>query len=96
MPLVLRRGLSRLALSERYKGHWQVLIALKRILQQIPDAHYLVVGTGDELSHLRAGVRMLGLEKHVTFAGFVSTEDLPDHYRLCDAFVMPTWGLLVS
>ena len=81
---------SRLALSERYKGHWQVLIALKRILQQIPDAHYLVVGTGDELSHLRAGVRMLGLERHVTFAGFVSTEDLPDHYRLCDAFVMPS------
>lgn len=81
---------SRLALSERYKGHWQVLIALKRILQQIPDAHYLVVGTGDELSHLRAGVRMLGLDQHVTFAGFVSTEDLPDHYRLCDAFVMPS------
>jgi len=81
---------SRLALSERYKGHWQVLIALKRILLQIPDVHYLVVGTGDELSHLRAGVRMLGLEKHVTFAGFVSTEDLADYYRLCDAFVMPS------
>jgi glycosyltransferase involved in cell wall biosynthesis len=81
---------SRLALSERYKGHWQVLISLKRILQQIPNAHYLVVGTGDEISHLRAGVRMLGLERHVTFAGFVSTEDLPDHYRLCDAFVMPS------
>jgi glycosyltransferase involved in cell wall biosynthesis len=81
---------SRLALSERYKGHWQVLIALKRILQQIPDAHYLVVGTGDELAHLRAGVRMLGLDRHVTFAGFVSTEELPDHYRLCDAFVMPS------
>lgn len=81
---------SRLALSERYKGHWQVLIALKGILKQVPDAHYLVVGTGDELSHLRAGVRMLGLEAHVTFAGFVSTEDLPDHYRLSDVFVMPS------
>jgi phosphatidyl-myo-inositol dimannoside synthase len=81
---------SRLALSERYKGHWQVLISLKRILEQIPDAHYLVVGTGDELAHLRAGVRMMGIEKQVTFAGFVSTEDLPDHYRLCDAFVMPS------
>lgn len=87
-PVILT--VSRLALSERYKGHWQVLVALKHILRQIPDAHYLIVGTGDELSHLRAGVRMLGIEKHVTFAGFVSTADLPDYYRLCDTFVMPS------
>lgn len=81
---------SRLALSERYKGHWQVLIALKRILGRIPDVHYLIVGTGDELAHLRAAVRMMGLERHVTFTGFVSTADLPDHYRLCDTFIMPS------
>jgi glycosyltransferase involved in cell wall biosynthesis len=81
---------SRLALSERYKGHWQVLIALKRLLQRIPDVHYLVVGTGDELAYLRAAVRMMGLDRNVTFTGMVSSADLPDHYRLCDTFVMPS------
>ena len=81
---------SRLALSERYKGHWQVLIALKRLRERIPDLQYLVVGTGDELAHLRLGVRMMGLERNVVFAGFVSGADLPDHYRLCDAFIMPS------
>jgi|GEM_PF-121391 len=81
---------SRLALSERYKGHWQVLIALKHLRQRIPDVHYLVVGTGDELAHLRAAVRMMGLDRNVTFTGFVSGADLPDHYRLCDTFIMPS------
>lgn len=81
---------SRLALSERYKGHWQVLMALQDIRRHLPDVHYLVVGTGDEMGHLREGVRAMGLEKNVTFAGFVSAVDLPDHYRLCDAFVMPS------
>ncbi len=81
---------SRLALSERYKGHWQVLMALPQVLRQVPDAHYLIVGTGDEAEHLCRGVRALGLERQVTLTGFVSTADLPDHYRLCDAFVMPS------
>lgn len=81
---------SRLALSERYKGHWQVLLALRQVLRQMPDVHYLIVGTGDEAQHLRDGLRALGLENRVTLAGFISTADLPDHYRLCDAFVMPS------
>lgn len=81
---------SRLALSERYKGHWQVLLAMKRICATRPDAHYLIAGTGDEIAHLRAAVKTLGLERNVTFAGFVPSDELPDHYRLCDVFVMPS------
>lgn len=81
---------SRLALSERYKGHWQALIALRQIREVFPDIHYLIAGVGDELTHLRTAVRALGLSANVTFTGFVSAADLPDHYRLCDAFVMPS------
>lgn len=87
-PVILT--VSRLALSERYKGHWQVLIALKWIREVFPDVQYLVVGTGDELNHLRAAVKSMGLTSNVTFAGFVPTSELPDHYRLSDAFVMPS------
>ncbi len=81
---------SRLALSERYKGHRQVLIALEAIRRQFPEVRYLVVGTGDDLLLLRDAVRARGLEDCVIFAGQVPGEELPDHYRLCDAFVMPS------
>ena len=87
-PVILT--VSRLALSERYKGHWQVLIALHWIREVFPDVHYVIVGTGDELQHLSSAVQALGLESNVTFAGFVPTSELADHYRLCDAFVMPS------
>lgn len=81
---------SRLALSERYKGHWQVLIALQTIRRSIPDIRYVIVGTGDELQHINVAVRSMGLAENVIFAGFVPNHELADHYRLCDVFVMPS------
>lgn len=81
---------SRLALSERYKGHRQVLIALETIRQQYPDVRYLIVGTGDDLPSLQEIVVASGLQDSVILAGHVPGEELPDHYRLCDAFVMPS------
>jgi glycosyltransferase involved in cell wall biosynthesis len=81
---------SRLARSERYKGHRQMLIALESIRCRFPQVCYLVVGTGDDLPSLRAAVVARGLEDCVILAGHVPGEELPDHYRLCDAFVMPS------
>lgn len=81
---------SRLALSERYKGHRQVLIALETIRRQFPDVRYLIVGTGDDLPCLQEIVVARGLQDSVILAGHVPGEELPDHYRLCDAFVMPS------
>jgi len=87
-PVILT--VSRLAISERYKGHRQVLIALETIRRQFPTVRYLVVGTGDDLPSLRHAVAARGLEDYVILAGQVPGEELPDHYRLCDAFVMPS------
>lgn len=81
---------SRLALSERYKGHRQVLVALEAVRRQFPEVRYLVVGTGEDLPRLRAAVQARGLEGCVILAGHVPGGELPDHYRLCDAFVMPS------
>jgi glycosyltransferase involved in cell wall biosynthesis len=81
---------SRLQLSERYKGHRQVLVALQTIRQQFPNVCQLVVGTGDDLASLREAVVARGLADCVILAGHVPGEELPDHYRLCDAFVMPS------
>ena len=81
---------SRLALSERYKGHRQVLAAMVRIRQRFPEARYLVVGEGEDLPNLREEAAALGLEDAVILAGHVPGSELPDHYRLCDVFVMPS------
>lgn len=81
---------SRLALSERYKGHRQVLFALKKILQSHPDVRYLIAGDGDDLPRLQETVKAMGLTNHVIFAGHVPTRDLPKLYQLCDLFIMPS------
>lgn len=87
-PVILT--VSRLALTERYKGHRQVLGALEIVRHRFPDVCYLIVGTGDDLLFLREAVAERNLQKHVILAGHVSGEELADHYRLCDAFVMPS------
>ena len=43
---------SRLAASERYKGHDRVISVLPRVLERIPDVAYLVVGDGDDRQRL--------------------------------------------
>jgi len=81
---------SRLSLSERYKGHRQVLMALTEIRKQFPDVRYLIVGSGDDEQGIRDLVRARCLEDCVVFAGYIPGSELPDHYRLCDLFVMPS------
>lgn len=71
------------------KGIDMTLRALPSILERVPDAHYLIVGTGEFEAALRALVAELHLGAHVTFTGRVATEELVAHYRLCDLFVMP-------
>lgn len=81
---------SRLALSERYKGHRQVMAAMAPIQRRYPEVRYLVVGEGEDLPNLRTEAEALGLKDAVIFAGHVPGSELPDYYRLCDAFVMPS------
>lgn len=71
------------------KGADMTLRALPGVLEQVPSAHYLIVGTGEYEPNLRALVDELGLQGHVTFAGRIPVEELVSHYQLCDLFVMP-------
>lgn len=71
------------------KGFDAVIRALPSVIARVPDAHYLIVGSGHFRVTLEALVAELGLADHVTFAGLVADEDLADYYRLCDLFVMP-------
>jgi glycosyltransferase involved in cell wall biosynthesis len=81
---------ARLWSGDIYKGVDVTIRALPKILQAFPDVKYLVVGRGDDQPRLAQLAKDLGVEKQVVFAGFVPTEDLVDHYRLADAYVMPS------
>lgn len=87
-PVILT--VSRLAFAERYKGHRQVLRAMGAVREAFPEVIYLIVGSGDDVPALRQLTFELGLEENVIFAGHVPGEALPDHYRLCDVFAMPS------
>ncbi len=72
------------------KGHDTVLRALPRVLQQVPDAVYRVVGTGPELGRLQALTKQLQLNDHVEFHGQVSDHDREQLLDGCNVFVLAT------
>lgn len=86
--------ITRLAHGERYKGYDEVLMAMKRLKGDLPGLRYLVVGRYDEKEKARLDrlVHQQGLEGEVVFAGFVPDEELPLHFALADAYVMPSRG----
>ena len=71
------------------KGHRLVLEALRKLVLDIPDLVYLIVGTGPEEAQLRRLVTEWNLSHAVRFAGFVPDDDLPAFYNLADLYVMP-------
>jgi glycosyltransferase involved in cell wall biosynthesis len=81
---------SRLSVSERNKGHRQILQGLEYVRKQYPELRYLVVGTGDDVPSLKKIAQDSGLEECVIFAGHVPVDELPAHYKLCDVFAMPS------
>ena len=83
---------SRLASSERYKGHDRVIRSVPRVLLEHPETIYIIVGDGDDRPRLEALAAEFGVAEKVRFAGRVAPEELPDHFRLADVLVMPSTG----
>jgi glycosyltransferase involved in cell wall biosynthesis len=57
---------------KKYKCVDHVLLAMKHVLQQIPQAELLIIGDGDDRRRLERLVQMQGMEKAITFTGQVS------------------------
>lgn len=75
------------------KGVDQALRAFALLLPEHPDTRYLIVGSGPYEPFLRTLVAELGLADAVVFAGDVAEQELVEHYRLGDVFVMPNRAL---
>lgn len=81
---------ARLWKGDPYKGVDVTIRALSQIAEVFPDVKYLVIGRGDDQPRLAQLAQDLGVAERVVFAGFVPTHELVDHYRVCDAYVMPS------
>ncbi|MBO0350465.1 glycosyltransferase family 4 protein [Phormidium pseudopriestleyi FRX01] len=81
---------ARLWSGDIYKGVDVTIRALPEIAQAQPDVKYLVIGRGDDQPRLQGLAQELGVSDRVVFAGFVPTQELTAHYRVADAYIMPS------
>jgi len=81
---------SRLAASEQYKGYRQILEVMPSLVRRIPGLKFVLVGRGNDRPNIERQIDRLQLRKHVVLAGFVPGEELANHYRMADAFAMPS------
>jgi phosphatidylinositol alpha-1,6-mannosyltransferase len=80
----------RLDATQRHKGQDRVIEAMPAVLRQVPQAHYVVVGHGDDAPRLRDLARRLGVAHRVTFAGAADERELPEFYAASNVYVMPS------
>ena len=73
------------------KGIYDLLEALAAVRAQTP-VHLVLAGGGPEEENFRARARTLGLEAHVTLAGYLGAEALAAAYQAADLFVLPSWS----
>jgi phosphatidylinositol alpha-1,6-mannosyltransferase len=78
------------------KGQDVLIEAMPAIIEEVPEAHILMIGEGPYRSYLENRVKALGLQEKVTFIGRVQYADLPQYICVGDLFVMPSRSRLAG
>lgn len=85
-PMLLYTG--RLAVNKRLES---VIELLPEMLKEFPDLTFVAVGEDHGMKAAwQELAAKLGVEKRVLFIGHVSSDELVEAYRACDAFVLPS------
>jgi phosphatidylinositol alpha-1,6-mannosyltransferase len=82
----------RLSAAERYKGHDRMITVFAGLRARFPDLGYIIAGDGDDRPRLEALAREHDVADNVHFVGRIPEDELVDHYRMADLFVMPSTG----
>lgn len=82
----------RISSKEGYKGYDRVLRVLPQLVKENRDIRYVLVGKHDALEKERLDyiIQELGIQEYVIFTSFVPDEELVDHFKLGDVFIMPS------
>ena len=76
-------------LDERSKGFDEVMEALPKLVDDLPNAIHMIMGDGDDRARLEGKARALGVADRIIFTGYVPQFEKSDHYRLADVVAMP-------
>lgn len=84
--------LTRLANSEQYKGHDQVISIIGRLKTKYPGIKYVLSGQYDihEEVRIKNLIASAGVEDDVILTGFIDEKAIPDFFLLADLFVLPS------
>ncbi len=72
------------------KGPEYFVQAAARVLQHVPDAVFVMAGSGDMLPRMKAMVDELGITESFRFPGFVRGAELERTFSTADVYVMPS------
>lgn len=72
------------------KGCHVLIKAFKKVINEFPDAHLYIVGSGREEKKLNSLTKSLNLTRNVDFLGKKSKEELIDFYPRVKFFVVPS------
>jgi len=84
-PVITNIGILR-----KVKGHEVTLRAVRRVIKEIPDAVFLIVGDGPRRDALERFVDELGIRKHVIFTGYL--DDISGVYAFTDVVILSSWS----
>lgn len=74
----------------RQKGPLSFIRAAARVAARVPQARFVVAGTGDQLGATVALARSLGIADRVEFVGFLHDGQVDRAYENADVYVMPS------
>ena len=72
------------------KGPEYFVRAAARVAERIPEARFVVAGTGDQLSAMVSLAHELGLDERIEFTGFLNGGQVDEAYRRADVYAMPS------
>lgn len=67
------------------KNQKSAIMAMKNIVEKLPNSKLLIAGNGPELENHKALISKLGLEKHVELLGY--TTEIYKYMNICDVLV---------
>ena len=72
------------------KGPAFFVEAAQKVLQEFPDAHFIVAGAGDLLPQIIEMVARLNMSANFHFTGFLTGSQVDSVWSLTDVYVMPS------
>ena len=84
--------LTRLASTEQYKGHDQVIKVISQLKNKFPGIRYILSGQYDHREEIRIQklIAANNVDEQVILTGFIDENELTDHFLLADLFVLPS------